>query len=225
MVVGRPTALKPGGRARVAAASPASADLAALLGLHLLGAQMEPVFGLAWPDVGTQRFLARSGRRGVAARPRRAGAVHRARCGRCAAAVHIWRARRRRPGHARSGAIRRCRISPNSTRRGSAAYRATAVQRMERRGSGNSTGVRPGAAATYAGGDGVAVAARRRRCGCLDWACRRPPRPSMCARLADRRQPPIPPPSQPMRRHCKSCDTGSPAGSTGVRPDAQEGLA
>ncbi|HEY3846638.1 MAG TPA: hypothetical protein VGL95_05950, partial [Acetobacteraceae bacterium] len=50
MVVGRATVLAPGGRARVAAASPASADLAALLGLHLLGAKMEPVFGLAWPE-------------------------------------------------------------------------------------------------------------------------------------------------------------------------------
>ena len=96
MVVGRPTVLKSGGRARVAAASPASADLAALLGLHLLGAKMEPVFGLAWPDVGAQRFLARGCRRGAAARARRARAVCRALgCG-CAAAVHIWRARRSR---------------------------------------------------------------------------------------------------------------------------------
>jgi hypothetical protein len=56
MVVGRPTVLKPGGRARVAAASPASADLAALLGLHLLGAKMEPVFGLAWPESARSAF-------------------------------------------------------------------------------------------------------------------------------------------------------------------------
>ena len=50
IVVGRPTVLAAGGRARVAAASPASADLAALLGIHLLGANMEPVFGLAGPE-------------------------------------------------------------------------------------------------------------------------------------------------------------------------------
>ena len=56
MVVGRPTVLKSGGRARVAAASPASADLAALLGLHLLGAKMEPVFGLAWPNSARSAF-------------------------------------------------------------------------------------------------------------------------------------------------------------------------
>jgi hypothetical protein len=48
--------LKPGGRARVAAASPASADLAALLGLHLLGTKMEPVFGLAWPESARSAF-------------------------------------------------------------------------------------------------------------------------------------------------------------------------
>jgi hypothetical protein len=46
IVVGRPTVLAPDGRARTAAAGPASVDLAALLGIQLLGARMEPVFGL-----------------------------------------------------------------------------------------------------------------------------------------------------------------------------------
>jgi hypothetical protein len=46
IVVGRPTALAPDGRARVAASSPGSLDLPALLGCQLLGARMEPVFGL-----------------------------------------------------------------------------------------------------------------------------------------------------------------------------------
>jgi len=56
IVVGRPTVLAPGGRARVAAASPASADLAALLGFHLLGANMEPVFGLAGHEAARSAF-------------------------------------------------------------------------------------------------------------------------------------------------------------------------
>jgi hypothetical protein len=49
IVVGRPTVLTPDGRARVAAASPANVDLAALLGVHLLRPNMEPVFGLIDP--------------------------------------------------------------------------------------------------------------------------------------------------------------------------------
>jgi hypothetical protein len=56
IVVGRPTALAPGGRARTAAAGPASLDLAALLGLHLLGARIEPVFGLARPEAARDAF-------------------------------------------------------------------------------------------------------------------------------------------------------------------------
>jgi len=56
IVVGRPTVLAPDGRARVAAAGPASFDLAALLGIHLLGARMEPVFGLLEPDAANSAF-------------------------------------------------------------------------------------------------------------------------------------------------------------------------
>jgi hypothetical protein len=57
IVVGRPTALAPGGRARTAAAGPASLDLAALLGLHLLGAHIEPAFGLAEPEAARSAFV------------------------------------------------------------------------------------------------------------------------------------------------------------------------
>ena len=56
VVVGRPTVLAPGGRARVAAAGPASFDLAALLGVHLLRPDMEPVFGLGKPDAARSAF-------------------------------------------------------------------------------------------------------------------------------------------------------------------------
>jgi hypothetical protein len=56
IVVGRPTVLAPNGRARVAAAGPATYDLAALLGVHLLGAKMEPVFGLLEPDAAQSAF-------------------------------------------------------------------------------------------------------------------------------------------------------------------------
>ena len=56
IVVGRPTVLAAGGRARVAAAGPASLDLAALLGVQLLGARMEPVFGLADPRHAASAF-------------------------------------------------------------------------------------------------------------------------------------------------------------------------
>jgi hypothetical protein len=55
IVVGRPSVLTDG-RARVAASSPASPDLAALLGLHLLGAKMEPVLGLADPAAARGAF-------------------------------------------------------------------------------------------------------------------------------------------------------------------------
>jgi hypothetical protein len=47
VVVVRPTTIAKGGRVRVAAASPVSVDLAALLALDLLGVQVQPVFGLA----------------------------------------------------------------------------------------------------------------------------------------------------------------------------------
>ncbi len=56
IVVGRPSVLTPGGRARVAAAGPASFDLAALLGVHLLGGKMEPVFGLIDPEAAHSAF-------------------------------------------------------------------------------------------------------------------------------------------------------------------------
>jgi hypothetical protein len=56
IVVGRPTVLAPDGRARTAAASPASFDLAALLGIQLLGARMEPVFGLVEPGAAQGAF-------------------------------------------------------------------------------------------------------------------------------------------------------------------------
>ena len=47
IVVGRPAALTPDGHARPAAAGPASPDLPALLGFQLLGAHIDPVFGVA----------------------------------------------------------------------------------------------------------------------------------------------------------------------------------
>jgi hypothetical protein len=56
IVVGRPTVLAPDGRARVAAAGPVSFDLAALLGVQLLRADMEPVFGLGKPDAARSAF-------------------------------------------------------------------------------------------------------------------------------------------------------------------------
>jgi len=46
IVVGRLGALTNGGRVRVAAASPASVDLVALIGLQLLGVPIQPVFGI-----------------------------------------------------------------------------------------------------------------------------------------------------------------------------------
>ena len=55
IVVGRPSVLA-NGRARVAAAGPASIDLPALLGIHLLGGKMEPVFGLDQPTAAQSAF-------------------------------------------------------------------------------------------------------------------------------------------------------------------------
>jgi hypothetical protein len=57
IVVGRPPALAAQGRARVAAAGPASCDLAALLGVHLLGVPFEPVFGLIEPSAAQGAFV------------------------------------------------------------------------------------------------------------------------------------------------------------------------
>jgi hypothetical protein len=45
-----PSAFGPGGRPRIAASSPAGAELPALLGIEIMGAQPVPVFGLAEPD-------------------------------------------------------------------------------------------------------------------------------------------------------------------------------
>ncbi len=56
IVAGRPSALTPNGRARVAAAGPATLDLTALLGVQLLGGRMEPVFGLADPEAAQSAF-------------------------------------------------------------------------------------------------------------------------------------------------------------------------
>jgi hypothetical protein len=56
VLVGRPGVLTPHGRARVAAASPGSVDLAALLGVQLLGAPMEPVLGLIEPGAAQRAF-------------------------------------------------------------------------------------------------------------------------------------------------------------------------
>jgi hypothetical protein len=56
VVAGRPSALASNGRARIAAASPGSSDLAALLGVQLLGAPMEPVLGLIEPGAAQSAF-------------------------------------------------------------------------------------------------------------------------------------------------------------------------
>jgi hypothetical protein len=56
IVVGRAPVLGAQGRARVAAAGPASCDLAALLGVHLLGVPFEPLFGLIEPNAAQGAF-------------------------------------------------------------------------------------------------------------------------------------------------------------------------
>jgi len=56
IVVGRSTVLAREGRARVAAAGPTGVDLPALLGIQLLGARMEPVFGLGEPAAALSAF-------------------------------------------------------------------------------------------------------------------------------------------------------------------------
>jgi hypothetical protein len=56
IVVGRPSVLAPDGRARVAAAGPASFDLAAMLGIQLLSPRMEPVFNLVEPGAARSAF-------------------------------------------------------------------------------------------------------------------------------------------------------------------------
>jgi hypothetical protein len=57
LVVGRPAVLDPDGHARIAAASPAGSDLAALLGLYLLGVRMEVALGLVEPGAAERAFL------------------------------------------------------------------------------------------------------------------------------------------------------------------------
>jgi hypothetical protein len=56
IVVGRRSVLAPDGRARVAAAGPASFDLAATLGIQLLTPRMEPVFNLVEPGAARSAF-------------------------------------------------------------------------------------------------------------------------------------------------------------------------
>jgi hypothetical protein len=57
LVVGRASVLAGDPRARVVATSPAGADLAALLGLYLLGVRMEVAFGPVEPDAAEKAFL------------------------------------------------------------------------------------------------------------------------------------------------------------------------
>ncbi len=56
IVVGRQLPSAPDGHVRPAAAGPASLDLPALLGIHLLGAHIDPVFGLADPSAARNAF-------------------------------------------------------------------------------------------------------------------------------------------------------------------------
>jgi hypothetical protein len=57
LVAGRSAVLDPDGYARVAVSSPAGSDLAALLGLYLLGVRMEVVLGLVEPGAVEKAFL------------------------------------------------------------------------------------------------------------------------------------------------------------------------
>jgi len=57
LVAGRSAVLDPNGQARVAAGSPAGSDLAALLGLYLLGMRMEVVLGLVERGAPEKAFL------------------------------------------------------------------------------------------------------------------------------------------------------------------------
>jgi hypothetical protein len=57
LVVGRPAVLDPDGHARIGAASPAGSDLAALLGLYLLGVRMEVALGLVEPGAPEKAFM------------------------------------------------------------------------------------------------------------------------------------------------------------------------
>jgi hypothetical protein len=56
IVVARPGTLASGGRVRVAAASAASVDLVALIGLQLLGVPIQPVFGIGDADAAQTAF-------------------------------------------------------------------------------------------------------------------------------------------------------------------------
>ncbi len=56
IVVGRQAALAPGGHTRPAAAAPASPDLVAMLGLHLLGMHIDPVFGITDQNAARNAF-------------------------------------------------------------------------------------------------------------------------------------------------------------------------
>lgn len=57
LVVGHAAVLEPDGRARVAATTPAGPDLAALLGLYLLGVRMEVALGFVEPGAPEKAFL------------------------------------------------------------------------------------------------------------------------------------------------------------------------
>lgn len=56
IVMGRQTALSPDGRARIAAAGPAGPELPVMLAFELLGARMQPVFGITDVTAAQQAF-------------------------------------------------------------------------------------------------------------------------------------------------------------------------
>src|SRR5262249_31880814 len=59
IIVGRPGALAPDGHPRIAAVTPAGFELAALLGIYLLGVHLEPVLGLVEPETIRDAFVRR----------------------------------------------------------------------------------------------------------------------------------------------------------------------
>ncbi len=93
----------------------------------------------------------------------------------------------------------------------------SAVRCMVRRGGCRATGVCAGAATTDAGGDGLAVAARRQRCRRFGGRAGDRRRHSTCVRWANLSPPPTSPRPPPTRRPCWSCGIGSRGGSIGIR--------
>ena len=161
VVVGRPTVLVPDGRARTAAASPASFDLAALLGIQLLGARMEPVFGLVEPGAAQGAFAQGAvdavllcGQRV----PEQFAALVAAGAQPLFTLGALDEAGRsvRDPTFPNGAAFRRA--VRNALRQLSGRQ---AVRRLERHRCRRTTGLRADAAAAHAGCDGLAVAARR----------------------------------------------------------------